>query len=112
SVRSALPGLRCVILAQSDRVVASVLRVGPGQPGRLDRAVAFADVLDLEELDGLRHPLEPARAKAGALELPPDQSVGGLATKDLAGRRDVLQPDGQVPRLPHQRYHIVLCLDD
>ena len=74
--------------------------------------LALADALDLEELDGLRHALELSRANACALELAPDQPVGCLATNDLAGCGDVLQPDRHVPRLPHQRDRIVLGLDD
>ncbi len=46
------------------------------------------------------------------MELPPYQPVGDLATKDLAGRGNVLKPDGHVPRLPHQRDRALLRLDD
>ena len=108
----ALLGLLPALLQQADLVVAAGQRREPGRPRRLDRALAFADALHLEELDGLRHPLELSRAEAGALELAPDQPVGGLATNDLAGRGDVLQPDGHVPRLPHQRNRFLLRLDD
>jgi len=75
--------------------------VSPAGPRRLDRALSFADALDLEELDGLRHPRELSRAEAGALELSPNQPIGGLATNDLTGRGGIFQTDGHVPRLPH-----------
>ena len=47
--------------------------------------------------------LELAAAEAGAVEVGPDQPVGGPGADDLAGLGDILEPDRHVACLPHQR---------
>ena len=86
--------------------------VSPAGPRRLDGAAGLADPPDPEEFDGLRHALDLAVAEAGAVELGPDQSVGGRAADDLAGLGEVLQPDRHVPRLPHQGDRLLPDLHD
>ena len=83
-----------------------------GRRRRLDRAPGRRDPLHAEELDGLGHALDLPAAEAGALEPALEQPVGGLGADDLAGRGHLLQPDGHVPGVPHQRDRVLLHLHD
>ena len=61
---------------------------------------------------GWATPLIFRRPRLAHSKLALDQPVGGLGADDLAGRGDVLQPDGHVPGLPHQRDRVLLRLHD